>query len=167
MDEPNKLLVVDNDFHAYDTPAALIQAIDDLRKEGLRWAYYLQDHHRCKEAIDGAHYHALLIDNDGDIGLKTLNEIIPVHIPIAYVSAFTLEELKRKYPLLENTRNGKLNPTCFKEFGIRFMRKRDIVDHIITRNGKTTTTSELVDEPGVTFKTLQMELYNFLKSLSS
>ena len=165
MPDIKKLLVIDDDFHSYDTPIALNRAIDDLRQAGSRWTFYLHDQQRGVEAFKENHYNAVLIDNDIEVGLRTLNMILPISIPIAYVSAFTFEQLCRKYWQQRSIECLQINPEKFKELGIRFMRKRDIMNCIQIRGNKRTVTHELIDEDGVTLDTLQKDIYDFLKSV--
>jgi len=159
MPDIKKLLVIDDDFHSYDTPIALNRAIDDLRQAGSRWTFYLHDQQRGVEAFKENHYNAVLIDNDIEVGLRTLNMILPISIPIAYVSAFTFEQLCRKYWQQRSIECLQINPEKFKELGIRFMRKRDIMNCIQIRGNKRTVTHELIDEDGVTLDTLQKDIY--------
>jgi hypothetical protein len=128
MEELRRLLVIDNDFHCYDTPVALNQAIDELREEGKRWAFYLHSQERGVEAFEDHYYHAILIDNDFGKGMTTLVQIMNgsgIGVPVAYVSAHDTSGL-----LMQNTqllqKHGKpcIDPLEFENLGVSYIRKR-------------------------------------------
>jgi len=119
---------------------------------------------KAREAIERGHYHALLIDNDEDVGLRTLAEIVPTHIPIAYVSVFSLEHLKFKHR--ENGHSLKsFDPNRFEEFGIRVIRKRELYEVKVDIGKEMVTDYELRDGEGVTLETLTKNIYDFLRGI--
>jgi len=126
MEEPKKLLVIDNDFHACDTPLAINLAIDELRQEELRWAFYLQSQARGKEAIERGSYNALLIDNDSGEGMATLAGLVNGHgigIPIGYVTAYDVRELVFQNIRLEQEGKPFVYVDDFQRFGVVHIRK--------------------------------------------
>jgi len=128
MEELRKLLVIDNDFHCYDTPVALNQAIDELREEGKRWAFYLHDQQKGVQIFESGLYHALLIDNDFGKGMATLVQLINgsgIGIPVAYVSAYdTSGLLMQNAQLLQSSGSLCITPLEFDSLGVMHIRKR-------------------------------------------
>jgi len=121
MNEPYKLLVIDNDFHAYSTPNSLNLAIDLLRNEGKRWAYYLHLQTDGVKALEQNGYNAVLIDNDFGEGMNSLDKIIQTfvsRVPIAYISAYTPEALRiQARELCERGKTG-IFPEEFERSGV-------------------------------------------------
>jgi len=167
MIENRRLLIVDNDLHQYDIGNAVQRSVAQLLGEGFSWVYHDCPQADAKRFLSRTQYNALLIDNDAEMGLKTLVDAFEFNIPIAYVSCFTLEQLDKIYSEQSTRTLPIMFPHQFMQLGVKFMRKRDIVDHVRIRGEQRTVTSELVDEDGVTFDTLQREIYDFLKSVRS
>lgn len=128
MEEPKRLLVIDDDFHAYDTPRALNLAIDDLRQQGQRWAFYVNLQARAKEAIEKGQYHGLIIDNDFGDGMVTLAGLVDgvgLGIPIGYVTAYDIEGLDmQNRHTLQRKSLPYIDPVHFQRLGVTHIRKR-------------------------------------------
>lgn len=153
MEEPKRLLVIDDDFHAYDLPSALNQAMDELRRDGKRWTFYVHSQEKCPDVLERGHYHALLIDNDFGEGMVTLAGLVNGHgigIPIAYITSQDIDGLLVQNSDLTRRARPTISPYEFKKYGVSHIRKK----------GK-----KFANE--VTLEDLRIDLAEFLKRSSS